>query len=286
MSNFQEEYMSKTMMECSGMLDRVSGVGRPLLSICIPTYNRLRYLEELLLRLIEQIRLIPGGEVELLVSDNASIDGTSEFLKNQVIPFLRAWTNSENIGGDRNFLKCVTEANGEYVWLVGDDDIVPDGAVARVLQNLKEHTPALLISDQEDSSFDRVYADYAEVLSDRSRSFVLDHTLISANIFRRASFDMEFAEKKLWVQYAHMFGMMSRVKGERVCVLRQFIVRRLDFAEFAKYPSCLCVKQAVYLWWIAGRFSVPWLRRKAVLNACNLPLEYASRFWHLLRRFF
>lgn len=260
------------------------GAVKPLLSICIPTYNRLCYLKELLPRLIEQIRSAPDGEIELLVSDNASMDDTAEFLKKQVVPFLRYWTNSENIGGDRNFLKCVTEANGEYVWLVGDDDILPDGAVARVVQCLKEHAPALLISDQEDRSFDRVYAGYAEVLNDRSRSFVLDHTLISANVFRRALFDMELAEKKLWVQYAHMFGMMSRMGRERVCVLRQFIFRRSDFADFAKYPSCLCVKQGIYLWWIADRFNVSWLRQKAVLNTCNLPMEYASRLWNWVKK--
>lgn len=254
------------------------------LSVCIPTYNRLPYLRELIGYLVPQMAASDPEDVELIVSDNSSTDGTAAYLASLEIPQLRFWTNASNIGGDRNFLKCIREAKGEYVWLVGDDDAVANGAVVNVLKCLKDHAPAIVISDQDDTSGDKVYSDYADVLRDRSCSFALAHTLISANIFRRASFDMELAEKKLWVQYAHMFGMMSRVKGERVCVLRQFIVRRPDFAEFAKYPSCLCVKQAVYLWWIAGRFNVPWLRRKAILNACNLPMEYVSRLWNWVKK--
>jgi hypothetical protein len=43
---------------------------RPLLTIAIPTYNRCRYLEELLLCL--QPQLVEQPRVELVISDNAS----------------------------------------------------------------------------------------------------------------------------------------------------------------------------------------------------------------------
>ena len=95
-----------------------------LLSICIPTFNRLPYLKEAIDALLPQIEKTMPGQVEFLVSDNCSTDGTADYLAAMQSNRLRFWTNEVNIGGDRNFLKCISEARGDYVWLVGDDDLV------------------------------------------------------------------------------------------------------------------------------------------------------------------
>ena len=47
----------------------------PLLSICVPTYNRSRYLASLLEGLVAQIGDFPHP-FELVISDNASTDDT------------------------------------------------------------------------------------------------------------------------------------------------------------------------------------------------------------------
>ena len=248
------------------------------LSICIPTYNRVRYLKELLPAILGQVD-VGRAEVEVTVSDNASTDDTADYLRSLSNPHLRWWTNETNIGGDRNFLKCVTEAKGEYVWLFGDDDIMPAGAVVRILDFLRQHNPALLISADK-GVVPRIYEDYCAMLKDMGDDLALAHTLISANIFKRELFDMEFAVKKLWVQYAHMFGIMANMAGRKIGVMPRFVETRPVRAEFAKYPSCLCVKQAIYMWFLAKRFNLPRFRRRAIWNACNLPVEYASRIWH------
>ena len=250
------------------------------LSICIPTYNRVRYLKELLPSILDQV---DAGGGEVVVSDNASTDDTAEYLRTIKHPSLRWWTNDENIGGDRNFLKCVEEARGEYVWLFGDDDIMPAGAVKEVTDFLRQHNPALLVSVDRDVDA-HLYDDYCALLKDVGDEFLLAHTLISANVFRRELFDMDLAVKKLWVQYAHMFGIMANMAGRKVGVLPRFVEARPVRADFAKFPSCLCVKQAIYMWFIAKRFGMSRLRRRAVLNACNLPVEYAARMWNWFKR--
>lgn len=252
------------------------------LSICIPTYNRARYLRELLPAILDRVDV---GEVEVVVSDNASTDDTAEYLRTIKHPDLRWWTNEENIGGDRNFLKCVAEARGEYVWLFGDDDIMPAGAVGRVVDFLGRHNPALLISVDRDGDA-CLYDDYCAMIKEVGDDILLAHTLISANVFRRELFDMNLAVKKLWVQYAHMFGIMSQMSGRKVGVLPRFVETRPVRAVFAKSPSCLCVKQAVYMWFLAKHFDMPRFRRRAIMAACNLPVEYASRVWNFLRRKF
>ena len=250
------------------------------LSICIPTYNRIRFLKELLPSVLGQLDM---GGVELVVSDNASTDGTGDYLRTLNHPCLRWWTNDSNIGGDRNFLKCVSEARGEYVWLFGDDDIMPNDAVGRVVEFLRKNKPALLVSVNDDVSC-AVHDGYRAMVKDVGDSIVLSHTLISANVFKRELFGMNRANKTLWVQYAHMFGIMANMVGRKVGVLPHLVENRPVRAEFAKYPSCLCVKQAVYLWWLAKRFDMPRFYWRAIWNACNLPIEYAARIWNWGKR--
>ena len=250
------------------------------LSICIPTYNRIRFLKELLPSVLGQIDM---DGVELVVSDNASTDGTGDYLRTLNHPCLRWWTNDSNIGGDRNFLKCVSEARGEYVWLFGDDDIMPNDAVGRVVEFLRKNKPALLVSVGRDMP-NALHDDYRDMVKDVGDEVALEHTLISANVFRRDLFDMEIAVNKLWVQYAHMFGIMANMVGRNVGVLPHLVENRPVRAEFAKYPSCLCVKQAVYLWWLAKRFDMPRFYWRAIWNASNLPIEYAARIWNWGKR--
>ena len=106
---------------------------RPLLTIAIPTFNRAHFLRELLSVLFDQ--LIGQPRVELIVSDNASPDETPALLKEYQDRGLqiRSIRNETNIGADANFLQCFELARGKYVWIVGDDDIIPSGALDRVL---------------------------------------------------------------------------------------------------------------------------------------------------------
>jgi glycosyltransferase involved in cell wall biosynthesis len=108
-----------------------------LLTIAIPTYNRSRYLARLLDSLLPQLE--GRSEVELLISDNASPDDTPSVLQGYRARGLRfrCIRNQTNIGPDRNFVQCFTEAAGKYVWIIGDDDILLGGSLALVLGLLK-----------------------------------------------------------------------------------------------------------------------------------------------------
>lgn len=100
----------------------------PLLSICIPTYKRAAYLEKSL----EAFRKAFEGhdyDVELLISDNHSPDNTPEVVKEAMDKGLKCMyvRNERNLGPDGNFLSCFRQAEGKYIWLVGDDDyLIPE----------------------------------------------------------------------------------------------------------------------------------------------------------------
>jgi abequosyltransferase len=96
-----------------------------LLTIAIPTYNRARLLESCLITLFQEFKNI--STVEILVSNNASTDGTLEVVKKQKetnLPELRYFENDSNLGADYNIAQCFREANGKYVWVFSDDDLL------------------------------------------------------------------------------------------------------------------------------------------------------------------
>jgi abequosyltransferase len=110
---------------------------KPLLTIAIPTYNRSAYLRELLSILFDQI--VQDQRVELIISDNASVDDTPEVVEEYQRRGLqlRCIRNQSNKGSDANFLQCFEQARGKYVWIFGDDDIIVPGGVAAVLLSLE-----------------------------------------------------------------------------------------------------------------------------------------------------
>ncbi len=92
---------------------------QPLLSICIPTFNRGSILKENLLSYIQNKEF--DKDVELIISDNASTDNTQEVCEDFInkYPNIKYFRNKENIR-DKNFIQVLNYANGAYIKLAND----------------------------------------------------------------------------------------------------------------------------------------------------------------------
>lgn len=112
---------------------------QPLLSICIPTWNRSKILSISLTSFREQLTSIDSSEIEIFVSDNASDDDTPQVVQSfidQGLPITYN-RNPENVGASGNFIKCMQWASGKYIWLLGDDDLLKDGAISYILDLIR-----------------------------------------------------------------------------------------------------------------------------------------------------
>lgn len=131
------------------------------LSVCIPTYNRGSFIGELLDSIIAQTG--HSCEVEVVVSDNASTDQTQDVIDayRDRLPRLVYYRADENKGADRNFLKVVDLATGDYCWLMGSDDKLEPGSIAEIEKNLRANPDVAGISLNRNAySFDldkRIY---------------------------------------------------------------------------------------------------------------------------------
>ena len=106
------------------------------LAICIPTYKRSAMLAELLDSIAEQDR----PDLQVIVSDDASPDDTAEVASgyNGRLRNYRFIRQPKNIGMDRNFMAAIEAADADYVWLMGDDDKIEPGGIARVIDALAD----------------------------------------------------------------------------------------------------------------------------------------------------
>ncbi len=127
------------------------------LSICIPTYNRKKMLLELLESISEQINEDINKEIEIAVSDNNSDDGTQEavlsFASGHPLLNIVYHRNNENVGPDRNYVKAVEIASGEYAWIIGSDDRLRKDALVKVLNKISEGFD-LYLANRENYSID------------------------------------------------------------------------------------------------------------------------------------
>ena len=103
----------------------------PMLTICIATYNRGKFIGATLDSILAQL----APEVELLVVDGASTDDTPEVMARYAArcPALRYIREQVNSGVDQDYDKAVAYARGQYCWLMSDDDLLKPGAVHCVL---------------------------------------------------------------------------------------------------------------------------------------------------------
>ncbi len=90
----------------------------PKYSVVIPTHNNFKHLVEC----IEYVRN-NSKEYELIIVDNASVDGTRKYLEDNkdIISIL----NDENFGFGKAVNKGIRKSIGKYIAVLNDDALVP-----------------------------------------------------------------------------------------------------------------------------------------------------------------
>ncbi len=107
----------------------------PLITIAIPTFNRAAMLRQAMQSALAQ----KFADFELVVSDNASSDGTQQVIAGFADERIRVLRQTTNIGLFANVNACIDAARGAYILILSDDDAIPDDALQLYLGLLAEH---------------------------------------------------------------------------------------------------------------------------------------------------
>lgn len=111
----------------------------PILSITIPTLNRVDLLKISVSIILKQIAPF-GDQIEFIILNNASDDGTAQWLKESfedhlIVKFINY---PERVDIGQSISRCIHAASGEYVWMFGDDDLPMPFAVETVMNLIKQ----------------------------------------------------------------------------------------------------------------------------------------------------
>lgn len=114
----------------------------PKLSIAIPTLNRAKCLEETLDFLLSQIDQAKI-DVEVNVCDNASVDHTPDlFSGSEKYNKVKYFRFDERVDIDGSFERAVSICDGDYILLLGDDDIPMPGFIFEVSKRILDSPAA------------------------------------------------------------------------------------------------------------------------------------------------
>jgi glycosyltransferase involved in cell wall biosynthesis len=171
-----------------------------LLSICIPTYNRAEYLKRCITSIISQDNF-NSNEVEVLISDNASPDNTEQVVKLFQDKFsnIKYIKNEVNVGLERNILNLLKSFNGEYCFILTDDDMLLPNSLTKLTQ---------IITYNSECS---VFLSSLEVFVEPQKRTYIDYTFpVSKKIYKN--------DIKEIVKFFNASNVASRI-----CIRRDFI---------------------------------------------------------------
>ena len=110
-------------MSTSQASENVGNVCTPLVSIVVASYNRRQLVGRTLASALNQSL----QDLEVVVSDDGSTDGTRQILEGISDPRLRVHFHSANVGVWANWATALRMARGRYIVFLGDDDLLtPD----------------------------------------------------------------------------------------------------------------------------------------------------------------
>jgi glycosyltransferase involved in cell wall biosynthesis len=156
-----------------------------LLTIYIPTYRR-DSLDFCLNSIVSQT----NSDIEIIVSDNDQ-DGYAKEIVYKYNDYVSNYSiRKQNIGCDGNCLYGITAGSGDYVWVIGDDDVLIPGAIGTVMPMLNGVDRVMQFAQHSGEVLPGFSGTMVELINKlNDKSYVIAATLASMNIWRREVMD-------------------------------------------------------------------------------------------------
>lgn len=149
----------------------------PLVSIIIPVYNR----EEIVCRSIDSALSQTYGNIEIIISDNASTDGTWGVLKNYASKDkrIKIYRNENNLGPVKNWEQCLNHVSGEYIKILWSDDSMDSSFIEKAIPFIKDRSVGFVYSTTkiEEFGLSKKYYRYGRSNYYSTRRFIEDHLI-------------------------------------------------------------------------------------------------------------
>lgn len=212
-----------------------------MLTICIPTFNRSNFFDNLLKSIY-----IADKKVKIIIVNNCSTDNTkfviSKFKKK--FKHLSHFTHNKKKSYDENYIFCLNKIKTKYGWVIGDDDEISSDSI-KVINiflkrknitgitcdyNLINQNKKIIKNNLEFKNFDMNINFY--------KFGMLSTQIININLFKELQKKINL-EKIKFNGYAHMYiiAYLLRYYKNWFYFKRKIINYRSGNLEYFKRPN-------------------------------------------------
>ncbi len=120
-----------------------------LLSIVIPSHNKAIFLKKAISSILNDDEF--GKNINLIISDNSLNSDIKKLYKNEYSnnKYIKYFSSKKYNCLDSNVNRSIELATGKYAWVFGDDDILVNGILKKIIKFLKTKKPNLLICNSK-----------------------------------------------------------------------------------------------------------------------------------------
>jgi GT2 family glycosyltransferase len=193
-----------------------------VLSIVIVSWNVREDLRECLQSLLrDEGSRLESGEIEIIVVDNASTDGTAEMV-NLEFPQVKLLVNSQNLGYTKANNIGINHSRGKYVLMLNPDTVVHQGALQALIDCAESHPEAGIIGAKllnPDGSVQRSARSFPDIGAGLFRNTFLGRLFPNNPFVRRyllTDFGYDEVREVDWVSGAAMLvrrDLIERIGG-------------------------------------------------------------------------
>ena len=213
-----------------------------ILSICIPTHNKTFYLDQNLSRII---KIFNNNLIEVIISDNSTDQHTLNLYNNKFsnYNYINFFRNPEILNMDDNIENAISKAKGEYVWILGDDDLIEEDALSYIFNIIQKNKYPIYIINSKS------FYDKGKII-ELSRNFIKKNKIYNENdndIFLKEMggyitfISSIIVKKKLWLDipnheyskswFSHLAKILIIKKNSKALYLSKILVNMRVFSQ-------------------------------------------------------
>jgi GT2 family glycosyltransferase len=151
-------------------------------SLVIPVYNQLMHT----MQCLESIQRLPDQAGELILVDNASTDGTADYLKSLDLQVI---SNRTNLGCAKAWNQGVGASRGEVLGILNNDIVVTQGWLEALLAFMERSGCAMVSPAMREGPLDYELDRYAAEFTSACRAATRPGLLGPCMLIRRTVFD-------------------------------------------------------------------------------------------------
>lgn len=149
----------------------------PLISIVIPSYNKVKYIEKTLQSIVTQ----KNASFEVIIQDGGSTDGTLDIIKKYAKKYanLISYVSKKDDGQLDAINTGIKKAKGDIITFINTDDVFESGVFECVAGHYIENPDALwfagkgIVIDENDSEIAKIATLYKSFLLSLNSNFYL-----------------------------------------------------------------------------------------------------------------